>query len=62
MFVWLSVEAIIHDRQAEYYHAINRSNNEAEFTAFIEFMFSVIKEELVEAMQVGNTESVSIEE
>ena len=62
MFAWLPVESIIHDRQDEYYQAINRSNSEAESTAFIEFMLSAIKEALLEAVQVGNTENMSTEE
>ena len=62
MFAWLPVEFMIHDRQDEYYQAINRSNNEAESTAFIEFMLSAIKEALLEAVQSGNTESTSVEE
>ena len=62
MFAWLPVESIIHDRQDEYYQAINRANNEAESTAFIEFMLSAIKEALLEAVQVGNTENMSTEE
>ena len=62
MFAWLPVESMIHDRQDEYYQAINRSNNEAESTAFIEFMLSAIKEALLEAVQIGNTESMSVEE
>jgi len=62
MFAWLPVESIIHDRQDEYYQAINRSNNEAESTVFIEFMLSAIKEALLEAVQVGNEENMSTEE
>ena len=62
MFAWLPVESIIHDRQDEYYQAINRSNNEAESTTFIEFMLSAIKEALLEAVQVGNAENMSTEE
>lgn len=62
MFAWLPVESIIHDRQDEYYQAINSSNNEAESTAFIEFMLSAIKEALLETVQVGNTENMSTEE
>lgn len=62
MFAWLPVESIIHDRQDEYYQAINRSNNEAESTAFIEFMLSAIKEALIEVVQDGNTEGMSTEE
>ena len=62
IFAWLPVESMIHDRQDEYYQAINRSNNEAESTVFIKFMLSVIKEALLEAVQVGNTEKMSTEE
>lgn len=62
IFAWLPVESIIHDRQDEYYQAINRSNNEAESTAFIEFMLSAIKEALVEAVQTDGAENMSIEE
>lgn len=62
MFAWLPVESIIHDRQDEYYQAINRSNNEAESTVFIEFMLSAIKEALMEAVKTGSAENVSAEE
>ena len=62
MFAWLPVESIIHDRQDEYYQAINCSNNEAKSTAFIEFMLSAIKEALLETVQVGSTENMSTEE
>jgi len=53
LFAWLPVESIIHDRQNEYYAAINRSNYEGESTAFIEFMLSAIKEALTEAVQTS---------
>lgn len=62
MFAWLPVEYIIHDRQDEYYRAINRSNNEAASTSFIEFMLSAMKEALMEAVQVHNTENMSRED
>ena len=62
MFAWLPVESMIHDRQDEYYQAINRSNNEAESTVFIEFMLSAIKEALLEAVQTGRAENRSTEE
>lgn len=48
LFAWLPVESIIHDRQSEYYHAINKSNADADSTVFIEFMLSAIKEALLE--------------
>jgi Fic family protein len=49
-FAWLPVESIIHDRQQEYYAAINASNNAGESTVFIEFMLSAIKASLIEAI------------
>lgn len=63
LFAWLPVESMIHDRQEEYYHAINRSNVEGESTAFIEFMLSAIREALTEAAQTrGATDNVSTDE
>ena len=63
MFAWLPVESIIHDRQDEYYAAINRSNYEGESTAFIEFMLSAIQESLIEAVQTsGTAERMTIDE
>ena len=63
MFAWLPVESIIHDRQDEYYAAINQSNYEGESTAFIEFMLSAIQETLIEAVQTsGAAESMTTDE
>ena len=60
VFAWLPVESIIHDRQQEYYAAINESNHRAESTVFIEFMLSVIRSALEEAAQVpGTSASIS---
>lgn len=49
-FAWLPVESIIHDRQQEYYAAINASNDQGESTVFIEFMLSAIKASLIEVI------------
>lgn len=49
LFAWLPVESIIHDRQQEYYNAINSSNVSGESTVFVEFMLSAIKTALSEA-------------
>ena len=57
MFAWLPVESIIHDRQDEYYAAINQSNYEGESTAFIEFILSSIKEALIEAVYTSGAAS-----
>ena len=53
-FAWLPVESIIHDRQQEYYNAINASNNAGESTAFIEFMLSAIKASLIDATKTSD--------
>jgi len=53
-FAWLSVESIIHDRQQEYYEAINASNNAGESTVFIEFMLSAIKASLMDAINTSD--------
>ena len=49
-FAWLPVESIIHDRQEEYYIAINISNDAEESTVFIEFILSAIKASLIDAI------------
>lgn len=53
-FAWLPVESIIHDRQQEYYAAINASNDAGESTVFIEFMMSAIKASLMEAISTSD--------
>ena len=49
-FAWLPVESIIHDRQQEYYAAINASKDAGESTAFITFMLSAIRASLMDAL------------
>ena len=57
VFAWLPVESIIHDHQQEYYAAINTSNDAGESTAFIEFMLSVIKASLIDAIHTSDAMS-----
>ena len=45
---------MIHVRQAEYYVAINASNNARESTVFIEFMLSTIKASLIDANEMSD--------
>lgn len=52
MFAWLPVESIVHDRQREYYAAINTSNTNSSSTEFITFMLSAIKTSIIEASNV----------
>ena len=54
VFAWLPVESIIHDRQQEYYDAINVSNDAGESTPFIGFMLSAIKASLIEAINLND--------
>ncbi len=53
-FAWLPVESMIHARQAEYYAAINASNDAGESTVFIEFMLSTIKASLIDAISMSD--------
>ena len=53
-FAWLPVESIIHDRQEEYYAAINASNAAGESTVFIAFMLSAIKASLIDAINASD--------
>ena len=53
-FAWLPVESIIHDRQQEYYDAINASNDAGVSTVFIEFMLSAIKASLMDAINTSD--------
>ena len=57
VFSWLPVESIIHDHQQEYYDAINASNDSGESTAFIEFVLSVIKASLIDAIHTSDAMS-----
>ena len=54
VFAWLPVESIIHNHQQEYYDSINASNDAGESTAFIEFMLSVIKASLIDAIHTSD--------
>lgn len=54
-FAWLPIESIIYDNQQAYYNAINASNDAVDSTPFIEFMLSVIKSALMEAVQTENS-------
>ena len=56
-FAWLPVGSIIHDRQQEYYDAINTSNDAGASTVFIEFMFSAIKASFMEAIRMSDAMS-----
>lgn len=60
VFAWLPVESIIHDRQQEYYAAINASNSAGESGAFIEFMLSAILASLMDALEMSDAVSDAV--
>ncbi|MBO4650572.1 MAG: Fic family protein [Clostridiales bacterium] len=62
VFAWLPVESIIHDRQTQYYKAINDSNDNADATAFVVFMLNAIKTAIFEAVDVSDTLILSKED
>ncbi|NLP48475.1 MAG: Fic family protein [Clostridiales bacterium] len=46
IFAWLPVETMVYERQAEYYAALDESNNASDCTVFIEFILKSIWETL----------------
>jgi Fic family protein len=58
LFAWLPVESIIHDQQAAYYSAINRSNQAGESTPFLGFMLAAIQSALLEASACPSSQSL----
>lgn len=47
-FLWIPIETIIHERQEEYYRALNAANSTGESTVFVKFMLEVIYDLLTE--------------
>ena len=56
-FAWLPVESMIYANQRAYYDAINASNAAGSSTAFIEFMLSIIKASLIDAIKTSDAMS-----
>ena len=51
-FAWLPIESLVQKYQKEYYIAINNSNRDGESTEFILFMLKIIKETLIELIEI----------
>lgn len=51
---YVATLSIIHDRQQEYYEAINASNDAGESTVFIKFMLSAIISSLVDTINTSD--------
>lgn len=54
IFAWLPLESIIHDRQTEYYDAINESNLKGKSTPFILFILSAIRSAIMETISMSD--------
>lgn len=52
IFAWLPVESLVQKYQKEYYITINNSNRDGESTEFILFMLKIIKETLIELIEI----------
>lgn len=57
-FAWLPIETMIHERQDDYYAALNAANSSGESTVFVAFMLTVIRDALKELMNTDVGESV----
>ena len=51
-FAWLPIESLVQKYQKEYYIAINNSNRDGESIEFILFMLKIIKETLIELIEI----------
>ena len=52
-FLWIPIETIIHERQEDYYKALNASNTDGESTIFVQFMLELIRDLLKELSHNG---------
>ena len=51
-FAWLPIESLVQKYQKEYYISINNSNRDGESTEFILFILKIIKETLIELIEI----------
>lgn len=54
VFEFLPIETLIKEKQGEYYHALETSDNEGKSTSFIEFMLNIIHLALDDLLQTQN--------
>ena len=54
VFEFLHIEALVKERQQEYYHVLGKSDKEGTSTAFIEFMLDIINIALEDLLKVQN--------
>ena len=54
-FAWIPVETLIHEKQDEYYAALNASNSEGESTIFVTFMLQIIRDALADIIKTQDS-------
>ena len=54
VFEYLPIEALIKERQEQYYESLGKSDNAGESTVFIEFMLEIILDSLEELLNIQN--------
>jgi Fic family protein len=60
VFEYLPIEALIKERQEQYYESLGKSDNSGESSVFIEFMLDIILESLVDLLNIQNVSLTSI--
>jgi Fic family protein len=61
VFEYLPIEALIKERQEQYYESLRKSDNSGESTVFIEFMLEIILESLEELLTIQNLSLTNID-
>ena len=61
VFEYLSIEALIKERQDKYYETLGQSDNAGESTVFIEFMLEIILESLEDLLNIQNVSLSNID-
>jgi Fic family protein len=61
VFEYLPVEALIKEKQKEYYDVLGKSDKTGESTIFIEFMLGIIKESLEDLLKTQNVALTNID-
>lgn len=54
VFEYLPIEALIKERQEQYYDSLGKSDNSGESTVFIEFMLEIILKSLIDLLNIQN--------
>jgi len=61
VFEYLPIEALINERQEQYYDSLGKSDNTGESTIFIEFMLEIVLESLVDLLSIQNVNLTNVD-